>query len=75
MTSLLAILRSILIVTCLAVLAGCQTMGGAGLVSSSVTAELTPKGASAIVPHVHVVAAKLDAQRIMISCKLSILRT
>ncbi|MBG21770.1 MAG: conjugal transfer protein TrbH [Rhizobiales bacterium] len=48
MTSLLAILRSILIVTCLAVLAGCQTMGGAGLVSSSVTAELTPKGASAI---------------------------
>lgn len=48
MTSLVSILRTIVVVTCLAVLAGCQTMTGAGLTISEVTAELTPESAGAI---------------------------
>ncbi|WP_223479615.1 conjugal transfer protein TrbH [Oricola indica] len=48
MTSLVSILRTFVVVTCLAMLAGCQTMGGAALVSSSATAELTPDSAGAI---------------------------
>ncbi|MCT9000388.1 conjugal transfer protein TrbH [Chelativorans intermedius] len=33
---------------CAALLAGCQTLGGAGLVASSATAQLTPEAASSI---------------------------
>ncbi|PSM15894.1 MULTISPECIES: conjugal transfer protein TrbH [unclassified Nitratireductor] len=40
--------RLVVFVLCAALLAGCQTLGGAGLVTSSATAELTPEAASAI---------------------------
>ncbi|EIM72611.1 conjugal transfer protein TrbH [Nitratireductor aquibiodomus RA22] len=40
--------RLVAFVLCAALLAGCQTLGGAGLVSSSATAQLTPEAASLI---------------------------
>ena len=40
--------RLVVFVLCAALLAGCQTLGGAGLVTSSATAQLTPEAASAI---------------------------
>lgn len=40
--------RLVAFVLCAALLAGCQTLGGAGLVSSSATAQLTPEAASSI---------------------------
>ncbi|MFC3721904.1 conjugal transfer protein TrbH [Neoaquamicrobium sediminum] len=45
-TSLLA--RAAAIVLCAVLLAGCQTLGGAGLVQSTATAQLTPEAASSI---------------------------
>ena len=40
--------RLVAFVLCAALLAGCQTLGGAGLVPSSATAQLTPEAASSI---------------------------
>lgn len=40
--------RLVVFVLFAALLAGCQTLGGAGLVTSSATAELTPEAASSI---------------------------
>lgn len=48
MSSLMAFLRTALMLICTGVLAGCQTLGGPSLVTSGVTAELTPNSASAI---------------------------
>lgn len=45
-TSLL--LRVAALVICAALLAGCQTLGGAGLVQSTATVQLTPEAASSI---------------------------
>lgn len=42
------LVRVAMIALCLTVLAGCQTLGRAGLVQSSATAQLTPDAASAI---------------------------
>ncbi|MDV2968125.1 conjugal transfer protein TrbH [Nitratireductor aquimarinus] len=40
--------RLVAFVLCAASLVGCQTLGGAGLVASSATAQLTPEAASSI---------------------------
>ncbi|MHA7882144.1 conjugal transfer protein TrbH [Nitratireductor rhodophyticola] len=40
--------RLVVFVLCAALLAGCQTLGGASLVASSATAPLTPEAASSI---------------------------
>ncbi len=40
--------RLVVFVLCVALLAGCQTLGGAGLVASSATAQLSPEAASSI---------------------------
>lgn len=48
MPSPLSHARLVVIVLCAALLAGCQTLGGSGLVSSSATAELTLEAASSI---------------------------
>lgn len=42
------LLRLVVFALCAALLAGCQTLGGAGLVPSSATAQLTPEAASSI---------------------------
>lgn len=42
------LLRLVVFVLCVALLAGCQTLGGSGLVASSATVELTPEAASSI---------------------------
>ena len=40
--------RLVAFVLCAALLAGCQTLGGSGLATSSATAQLTPEAASSI---------------------------
>lgn len=40
--------RLVAFLLCAALLAGCQTLGGSGLVTSSATAQLTPEAASSI---------------------------
>ena len=48
MSNLCSFFRSIILVAGVSILAACQTMTGAGLSTSQVTAELTPESASAI---------------------------
>ena len=40
--------RILTVVACTALVTGCQTLGGSGLVASSATAQLTPEAASSI---------------------------
>ncbi|MEP3815126.1 MAG: conjugal transfer protein TrbH, partial [Nitratireductor sp.] len=48
MTKVRSYFRSMVLVAGLSTLAACQTMSGAGLTTSEVTAELTPESAGAI---------------------------